>query len=84
MTDKNKKLLTVIIVIAAVFLGYAILTKPDNRTMGEKIGDAVDTLERGEGLDKAGRQLQDRTLGEKTGDAVKDLGDEIKDKTDGK
>lgn len=49
-------------------VGYYVLNAPDQRSAGEKIGDAID-------------QLGDRTPGEKLGDAVKDAGDDIKKAT---
>ncbi|MBI1276037.1 hypothetical protein GC177_08710 [bacterium] len=74
------KLLLALVVIAIIgFLGFAILTMPDNRTTGERIGDAVDALPQGVG--KAAEQLEDRTPGEKLGDAVEDAGEKIKDNT---
>lgn len=67
---KNKKLLIVITLIMVVVALYGLLTMPDRRTAGEKIGDAIDALP--QGVDKAARQLEDRTPGEKVGDAIKD------------
>ena len=54
----------VLLVIVAVFL----LNMPDNRSGGERIGDAVEALPGG--VDKAGDQLKDRNPVEKAGDAV--------------
>lgn len=78
-TNTNKGLLTVIIVLIIGVLVWSVMTMPDQRSTGTKIGDAVDALP--DGVDKAARQLEDRTPGEKVGDAVKDAGDEIKDAT---
>ena len=80
MNKQAKLLLTIVAVIAIGLIGYTILTAPDQRTAGEKIGDAVDALP--QGVDKAARQLEDRTAGEKLGDAVKDAGEDIKHNTD--
>ena len=74
---------TLIIILVTIFLGiviWGILTMPDQRSAGQKIGDAVDALP--QGVDKAARQLEDRTPGEKLGDAIKDAGDDIKKNTD--
>ncbi len=74
---------TLMVIIIALFLGivaWGMLTMPDQRTPGQKMGDAVDALP--QGVDKAARQLEDRTPGEKLGDAVKDAGDDIKKNTD--
>lgn len=69
----NKPILAVILVIIIAVVGYAVLTMPDQRTSGEKIGDAIDALP--QGMDKAARQLEDRTPGEKLGDAINDSTD---------
>ncbi len=74
-----KTILVFLIVIAIALVGYRALTMPDKRTTNEKIGDAVDAI--GDGVDKAGRQLENRTPGEKIGDAVKDVGDDIKERS---
>lgn len=78
--SKNKTLLTIIIVVLLAAIAYSVLTMPDRRTAGDKIGDAIDALPHG--VDKAARQLEDRTPGERLGDAVKDAGDDIKRSTD--
>lgn len=72
MQNSSMKMWLVILAVAVVAVGgYAILTMPDDRTVGEKIGDAADQL--GEGnLDNAARELQDRTPAERIGDAVND------------
>ncbi len=59
--------------------GYYILNAPDQRSPGEKIGDAINELPNG--VDKAARQLENRTPGEKLKDAVKDAGDDVKKST---
>ncbi len=55
---QGKTLLTALLVIILAVVGYYILTAPDRRTGGEKIGDAID-------------QLGDRSLGERIGDDLK-------------
>ncbi len=67
-TTRNIAVLAVILVLALV--AYSILTMPDRRTTGDKISDAVHELPNG--VDKAGRQLEDRTPGQKIGDTIKD------------
>lgn len=69
----NKGLFTIIILVLVAVAAYGILTMPDQRSTGQKVGDAVDALP--QGVDKAARQLEDRTPGEKLGDAVKDATD---------
>ena len=68
----NRSTLSTIIVILvvgiAVILGYAIMHAPDNRSVGEKLDDAVE-------------ELQDRTPAEKAGDAIEDMGDKIQRST---
>ena len=76
----NKGLLFVLLVVVLGAIGWAVLTLPDQRTAGQKIGDAVEALP--QGVDKAAEQFEDRTPGEKLGDAVKDVGDDIKSGTD--
>ncbi len=76
----TRNIVYVVIVIILGVVAWAVMTMPDNRSSGEKIGDAVDALPNG--IDKAAEQLEDRTPGEKLGDAVKEVGDDIKDSTD--
>ncbi len=77
--ETYKKPVIIILGIAIALLAYGFLTLPDQRTATEKVGDAINELP--QGIDKAGRQLEDRTPGEKLGDAVKDAGDKIKETT---
>ena len=77
---QNKSLLALVAIVIVGALAWGLLTMPDRRSTGQKIGDAVDALP--QGVDKAARQLEDRTPGEKLGDAVKDAGDDIKRNTD--
>ncbi len=81
--NQNVKTILIVIVIAVVaFFGYQMLTAPDNRTTGERVGDAVDAF--GEGKPgKAIDELGDKTPGERIGDAVEDVGNDIKEATDG-
>lgn len=76
----TRNIVYVVIVIILGVVAWAVMTMPDNRSSGEKIGDAIDALPNG--IDKAAEQLEDRTPGEKLGDAVKEVGDDIKDSTD--
>lgn len=80
MRDQNKTLIGITIIIVIGIFAYGILTMPDQRTAGERVGDALDALP--EGVDKATEQLEKRTPGERLGDAVKNAGEEIKDATD--
>lgn len=71
--SNNKGIFIFIIVVLVAIAAYGVLTMPDQRSTGQKVGDAVDALP--QGVDKAARQLEDRTPGEKLGDAVKDATD---------
>ncbi len=76
--NRQTRFLMIAAVAAAVAIGgYFVLNAPDQRTTGEKIGDAVDQLPNG--VDKAVRELEDRTPAEKLGDAIEDAGDEAKE-----
>lgn len=73
---QGKFLAIAAIVVILVIAGIYMLTAPDRRTPGEKIGDAIDEL--GEGVGEAAEQLEDRTPAEKLGDAIEDAGDDMK------
>jgi gas vesicle protein len=73
--SSGKVLITVALIIAIAAVGYFVLNAPDQRTTGEKIGNAIDELPNG--ADEAVKQLEDRTLGEKLDDAVKDAGNDL-------
>ena len=77
--SSGRNLLIAIVLVIAAVLVWGVLVMPDQRSTGQKLGDAVDALP--QGIDKAGRQLEDRTPGQKIGDAVKDAGDDIKKNT---
>jgi len=79
LSKPSKMILAVAVVVALCGVAYALLTMPDQRTAGQRIGDAIDAFP--QGIDKAGKQLEKRTPGERLGDAVKDMGDNIKDHT---
>ena len=62
---QGKNLMMIGLVVILAVIGFYVLNAPDNRSAGERVGDAID-------------QLGDRTPGEKLGDAVKDVGDDLK------
>lgn len=66
----NRNLLSILVVILIAVAGYAFLTMPDQRSTGQRVGDAIDAAPQGPG--KAVEQLEKRTPGEKLGDAIKD------------
>ncbi len=79
MTEQqhNLRVMTATALVIVIGLGaYYILSAPDQRNAGEKIGDAINELPNG--VDKAARQLEDRTPGEKLDDVAEDAGDDIK------
>ncbi len=80
MTPTNRNLMLLAAAILVAVVSWSVLTMPDQRSSGEKIGDAIDALPQGVG--KAAEQLEDRTPGEKLGDAVEDAGKDIKESTD--
>ncbi len=69
-----------VVVVAFFVVVWSMLTMPDQRSTGERVGDAIDALP--QGVDKAARELEQRTPGEKLGDAVKDAGEDIRRNTD--
>lgn len=72
----NKTVPIVLIALLVAILGYLVLNTPDHRSVGEKVGDAVNELPNG--VDKAARQLEDRTPGEKLEDAAHDAKQDVK------
>jgi hypothetical protein len=76
---KGKYILMTGVVITLTVIGAFILNAPDRRDAGQKIADAINELPNG--VDKAGRQLENRTPGEKLGDAARDVGQDIRKAT---
>jgi hypothetical protein len=75
MSNTNTNVIIGVLIVAVVAVaGYAMLTMPDQRSTGDRIGDAVDQLDNG--LDDAARELEDRTPAER-------IRDDINDATDG-
>jgi len=79
MNNGSKTLITLLIFAIIAVGAWGVLTMPDQRTTGKKVGDAIDTLP--QGIDKAAKQLESRTPGEKLGDAVEETGEKIKTNT---
>lgn len=82
MAEKNSSSMIAIIAVIALLLVivYAVMNAPDRRTPGEKLGDAVSNISNG--VEDAGRSLQDRTPAQKVGDAVEDAGDKVEEALD--
>jgi len=76
MNNTVKTILIAVVIAALAIFGLAALTAPDERTVGEKVGDSVDTLSEGEGLDDAAREFEDRTTMERMGDSIEETTDE--------
>ena len=72
----NKTIMVVIIALLVAILGYFVLTTPEHKTLGQKVGDAVNELPNGP--EKAARQLEDRTPADKIQDAAHDAKEDLK------
>jgi hypothetical protein len=70
MNSNSRWVLAVLVIVLVGIGGYAFLNKPDNRTAGEHIGDAIDALP---DVGKAGKELGDRTPGDRLNDAADDV-----------
>lgn len=70
--DKKIVFGALILLVIATF-AYLVLTTPDTRSTGEKVGDAIGKLD--EGVDDAARELEDRTPAERIKDDVEDATD---------
>lgn len=80
MTNSSTRTIVALAAVAVLALvAWAVLTMPDRRSTGQRIGDAVDALP--QGVDKAAQQLESRTPGERLGDAVENAGERIKETT---
>jgi hypothetical protein len=70
MKKDSKIIITLILVAILGVAVYAVMTTPDQRSTGEKVGDAIDRLD--DGVDDAARELESRTPAERIGDEIKD------------
>ncbi len=68
---KSMPIILVIVALLAVFGAYKFITKPDERTTIERVGDAVKALP--DGVEEAQKQLEDKSAADKIGDKVKEL-----------
>ena len=74
MANNNTNVIIGVLVVAVVAVaGYAMLTMPDQRGPGEKLGDAIGQLDNG--IDDAARELEDRTPAERIKDGINDATD---------
>lgn len=74
---KNDKMIpAVVVALLVIVVAYLILTTPDRRDAGQKIGDAISELDKGP--EKALRQLESRTPGDKLQDAIEDQTEDVK------
>jgi hypothetical protein len=69
----RNSIIGLIVVVLVIVVGFLVLNQPDQRSTGEKIGDAVGRLD--EGVDDAARELEDRTPGERIKDGYEDATD---------
>lgn len=74
-------ILVIIVVAILAFLAYQFMYAPDNRTAGERVGDAVDNVKEGN-LDGAVNSFEDKTPAEKLGDSVEKAGDKVQKSLD--
>lgn len=81
MSKNTKTIVIVLVVLVIAVLGILALSAPDNRTTGERLGDAVDNLDNG--LPAAADQLEDQSAGERmmndAGEAMEEAGENIQD-----
>lgn len=82
-SNNTRTILGIVLLIIIAIAAYSLLTAPDQRTTGEKVGDAVDEISNGNGLGEAAEELEDRSPAERVGDAIEDTGDAIEEGTDG-
>jgi uncharacterized membrane protein len=78
--DKNTKTIIIVLVVLVVaVLGILAMNAPDDRSAGERIGDAVENLD--QGLPAAAEQLEDQSAGERmmndAGEAMENAGENI-------
>lgn len=71
---------TTIIIACAVallaVLAFSFLNMREERSFGEKVGDATESMS--DGLTEAGRSFEDRTPAEKMRDGASDAADEVR------
>jgi hypothetical protein len=80
-TPTARNMLIAILLVIVLAAAYNVLTRPDDRTTSERVGDAIHELPNG--LDKATDELKDdRTPGQKIGDEMRHAGDKIKENSD--
>ena len=76
LTTPNRSWMLLLAIIVVAALAWAAMNMRDDRSAGERMGDAIEALP--QGIDKAGNQLRDRTPAERVGDAVEDAGDNFR------
>lgn len=76
--DNTKTIIAILVVIVLAIAGYYMLNAGDNRTAGEKIGDAVDNVQEGN-MDGAVNSLKDRSPAQKMGDSIEEAGDDVQE-----
>ena len=80
-TPTARNILIAIALVVVLAAAYMVLTRPDQRTTSERVGDAIHELPNG--VDKATDELKDdKTPGQKIGDEMRHMGDKIKENSD--
>lgn len=75
----NRSMVILLVIIVVGALAWGVLSMPDKRTSGEKVGDAIGALPQGAG--EAAEELGNRTPAERMGDAVDDATEQMQDNT---
>lgn len=79
MSKNAKTIVIVLVVLAVVVVGALAMKAPDDRTAGERIGDAVENLD--QGIPEAAEQLEDQSAAERVvhdaGEALEEAGESI-------
>ena len=73
MNTGTKWVIGIIAVVVIAAGAFTFLTAPDERTAGEHLSDAAESLD--EGVDDAARELEDRTPAQRFSDEVEDATD---------
>ncbi len=78
MSEAARNLMALLIVVMIGVLAWNVLTMPDHRSTGQRVGDAIDALPN---VGRASSELHDQTPGERLGDSIKNAGQKVKDQT---
>lgn len=76
----NNTVIAILAIVVIVVLAFVFMGAKDNRSGGERVGDAIGALENGQGPSEAVEELEDRSAAEKAGDAVGDAVENVQEK----